>query len=215
MLVSRASRVAHLELATGAIVSIEGHEVEWDHDRDREWFTKRAEEMAVGPNALAPSAGKDVLDWGAHWMSVARRTLAHDGYHLPLAFLFDKEGLLLQSIGLDFEGQAGKYLAFRRLADAVDRLGAHTVILINEAWEAEVPKGGLSPDMPRASERPDRTEALTVMLATSDGRHRRYHCPFTRDKSGRPRLGDTNVIDKERESVPSLGPLQAVWARWT
>jgi hypothetical protein len=213
MLVTREARTAHVHLAKGKLVWLESREVAFEPG-DEQRFRERSEAMTIAPTALAPRPGDDPLDWGARWSSVARRTLAHDGFHLPLAFLFDSEGNALSGVRMTFEDQAEKYLAFRRLAGDVDRLGAHTVIVISEMWGASVPIAEIGPRMKRASERTDRTESLVVVVATADGRHRSYHSPFTRDKQGRPVLGETEVIEDKREVFPSLVPLQDVWSRW-
>jgi hypothetical protein len=214
MVTTAESRTAHLHLGSGLLISMEEAKVDFDPQRDAEWFDKRMEEMTVGPDALAAHPGEDTLDWGARWMSVARRTLAHDGYHLPHAFLFTSDRQPLDAMELRFDDQAEKYLAFQGVARAVDRQGAEIVIIINEIWEAHMPTAELSPTMLRPSERPDRTEALMVLVATSDGRHRSYHSPFTRDKDGRPVLGKTTSVDQQTQWAPSLAPIQSVWARW-
>ena len=147
-------------------------------------------------------------------MSVARRTLAHDGFHLPHAFLYNRDLQPITIIALDFEDLAGKYIALRRLARQVDRLEAHVVVLINEVWMAPMPKGGLSTSMKRPSERLDRSEALVVVVATSDGRTRSYYSPFTRDKKGHPVLGEVSSEDASIDSMLSLRDLDTVWKRW-
>ena len=87
-------------------------------------------------------------------MSVARRTLAHDGFHLPYAFLFNQNLQPITVIGMHFEDQAEKYMAFRRLARQVDRLGADVVVLINEMWVAQMPEGGLGPAIEPSEQTP-------------------------------------------------------------
>lgn len=110
MVMTAEDRTAHLHLGSGLLISTEEAKISFDPERDRDWFDKRMEEMTVGSDALQTHPGEDPLDWGARWMSVARRTLAHDGYHLPHAFLFDRDREPLTFLALRFNDQAEKYL---------------------------------------------------------------------------------------------------------
>ena len=213
MLLTAEMRTAHLHLSSGRLVSIKSREVPFDpadEGRIAEW----ARAVPIAPGALEKAPSEDPLEWGARWSAVAGRVLAHDGFHVPLACLFDRDGKPLGNVRMQFADQAEKYLAFRRLGDHVNRLGAYTVILINEMWEAHVPIEEVGPAMQRAGERADRTEALVVMVATADGRHRSYHTPFTRDQRGRPILARTEILDQDAEFAPSLEPLRKVWRTW-
>jgi hypothetical protein len=93
-------------------------------------------------------------------------------------------------------------------------LGADIVIIINETWEAYVPISQVRPGMPRPTERADRKEALLTIVATSDGKHRSYHAPFTRDTNGHPVLRQTKTVDDTSQLAPRLEPIRQVWARW-
>lgn len=115
---------------------------------------------------------------------------------------------------MHFEDQAEKYMAFRRLARQVDRLGADVVVLISEMWMARMPTGRLSASMKRPSERADRSEALAVIVATADARMRSYYAPFTRDDEGHPVLGEVSTDERGIDTMLSLHDLDAVWKRW-
>lgn len=213
MLLSKEARISHLHLASGNLIEMERVGVEID-ERDAEFFKQRSEAMLVDPAiAFAHSPDDDPLDIAGQVSSVARRTLAHDGYHDPIAFFFDDENRFLGASGMHFEDQAEKYLAFRGLAARAEELGASTVVQVGEVWEARVEKKDLSPTMPRASERPDRTEALCVMAVTRDGRARTYATPFSRDSKGNPVLGETRVPNEGDHFNASMLPLQEMWSR--
>ncbi|MGA8940218.1 MAG: hypothetical protein WB439_13735 [Acidobacteriaceae bacterium] len=214
MVITDADRTAHLNLRTGELLTLQADPISFDRQDDNEWYEQRMKDLTIGSKAVEHQEGEDALDWGSRWMSVARRTLVHDGYHLPYAFLFTDDFRPLTVVGFRFEDQAEKYMAFQRLADEVDRLGADIVIVMNEVWMAPLPDEGLTPTMERASERIDRREALAVIVATSDGRLRSYYSPFARDKDGRPVVGEVAIAETEHQWMPSLGALQSVWARW-
>jgi hypothetical protein len=214
MVITDEDRTGHLNLRTGELLTLQEDPISFDPRANEELYEQRMTEMAIGPGAVEHEKGEDALDWGRRWMSVARRTLVHDGYHLPYAFLFTDDFQLITVIGFRFKDQAEKYMAFRRLAQSVDRLGADIVIVINEMWMAPLPAGGLSPAMERAGERADRREGLAVIVATSDGRMRGYYSPFARDRDGRPIAGDVTTAEGDQQWMPSLAALQSVWARW-
>lgn len=215
MVMTKAGRTAHLHLASGGLIEMERGELEFAPEHDRAWFEERARAMTVSPTAFSTTRSENPLDLGASIFSIARRVLAHDGYHDPIAFLYDKEQAPITTVGLTFSDQGAKYLAVRRLAEEVQRVGAHTVVLINEIWEALVPRAEVSPTMPRASEREDRSEGLLAIVATSDGRHRSYYSPFTRDKKNRPVLGETQILEGKEHWIALLEPLQVVWRGWS
>ncbi len=212
MVMTAEQRTAQVKLASGALVAAETLAIPRDSDDDAKLWAERMDKLAVARGAVAPRQGEDVLDWGGRWMSVARRVLATDGYHLPHAFLFDDAQQTVAMMELEFEDQAEKMLAIERVAREVDRLGAVTVILIDEAWMASAPDDGVDEHTVPARDRPDRTEGLVLIVATSDGRRRTYVCPFTRDGEGHPVLGETKVDTAEQFAL--LRPIEAVWARW-
>ncbi|MGH2500050.1 MAG: hypothetical protein ACRDF0_08190 [Candidatus Limnocylindria bacterium] len=215
MVITDEERTAHVHLGTGELMQLESRAVSFDPEKDDAWAQARSEEITVAPDAMAPAEGMDPLDFGAQVMSVARRTLAHDGYHWPHAFLYTRDLRPITVLSFRFEDQAEKYMGFRQLARDVDRLGADVVIFVDEVWMAPVPEEGLTPTMLRASERADRKEALEVIVATSDGRLRTYYSPFGRDREGNPVFeGEVAVAEGDQAVTFSLLPLQAVWARW-
>jgi hypothetical protein len=116
MVVTGEERTAHLHLGSGELLTLQADPVSFDPQKDKEWYQRRTEAMTIGRGAVMPHEDENALDWGGRWMSVARRTLVHDGFHLPYAFLFTKDRQPITVIGLLFEDQAEKYLAFQRLA---------------------------------------------------------------------------------------------------
>lgn len=214
MLTTRDERTAYVRLDSGKLLEEETRDTWFSPgDEERALFEQRSQAMTVGPHALATPPGEDPLDWGNRWSSVARRVLAHDGYHRPLAFLLGREGQPIKCIGLNYEDQTEKYFAMRSVAREADRLGARVVVLISEAWEAQIDIKEFSPTMLRAGERADRTEALSVVVATWDGRYRSYRSPFKRDANNRPILG-AQVTVPEGGFPGILEPLLTMWAKW-
>jgi hypothetical protein len=215
MVVTDEERTAHIHLGTGELMHLESMPVTFDPKKDHAWGQDRAQAMTVGPNALTPGADLDPLEFGSQFISVARRTLAHDGFHWPYAFLYTRDLRPITVLSWEFADRAEKYMAFRQLARDVDRLGADVVIFVAEAWMAPAPDEGLSPTMQPPSERADRKEALEAIVATSDGRARSYYSPFTRDAKKRPVFDEEIIVLDDDEAITfSLFPLLAVWERW-
>jgi hypothetical protein len=213
MLLTREERTAHLHFAKGDLVELEQVDVDVEFTPQRmDFFKRRSEEMLVDPEtALRFKPDEDPLDIGGKLSRLACRTLVHDGYHDPLTFFLDSANNLIGITKLNFEDQAEKYLAFRGMADEAEKCGADTVIHVGEVWEAKIKKESISTSMPRASERPDRTEALCVMVATSDGRERVYGTPFTRNSKNWPVVGETEVQEGGNRINASFLPLRKMW----
>jgi hypothetical protein len=213
MLISREERTAHLHLGKGDLVDLEEVEIDMEITDERAaLFLRRSEQMLIDPkSAFAFGPDEDPLDVAGRLSTLACRNLAHDGYHDSLAFFFGEGNELLGITQLNFSDQAEKYLAFRNIASEAERSGAATVIQVGEVWEARVDKKDVSPTMKRASERPDRSEALSVIAATSDGRERTYSTPFTRDGAGKPVLGKTRALEGPKQLNASFLPLKAMW----
>jgi hypothetical protein len=211
MAVSREMRVARIHLASGRLVSVEERSIPFEPERHRESFERRREDLVVGNVELLPRSNEDPLDVGARWSSVARRVLAHDGYHQPMAFLLSQDASIFVPVGVKFDDQAEKYIAYEKVASQVNELGSDLVVLINESWHGEIPRG--QPFVP-ARDLPHRSEGLSVTIATPDGRFRNYWTPFTRDKKNNPVLGPEEVLDQDQLVLNVLAPFRAVWARW-
>lgn len=211
MLMTQEARTAHLHLASGDLVEMESELIEF-RVKDVESFQRKSEAMMIDwEHAFSDLKDADAFEIAARLSSIACRMLAHDGYHSPIALFFKASGQPLGLTRLNFGDQAEKYLAFRNLAEDAEKRGADTVIFIGEVWNAQIRKGEDITKMKRASDRPDRTEALNVQVATADGRSRCYHTPFTRDDSGNPVLGKTEIIGREVNA--SFFPLHQMWNR--
>jgi len=211
MLMTREGRTAHLHMASDSLLEIEEVEVQWGQ-KDAQRFKEKSEGMLIDfETAFTDARPDDPFDMAARISTVARRMLAAEGHHDTLALFFSKEGHPVGITKLHFEDQAEKYLAFRNLADQAEENGADTLILIGEVWTAQLRDGEDPATMARASERPDRMEALVVQVATADGRSRSYETRFTRSKKGQPVLGPTREIDNELNA--SFLPLRQMWRR--
>jgi hypothetical protein len=212
---TRESRTAHVHLARRCLVELESveREVKMTGELDR-MMRARFESMLLDPDtALGRGPDDHPFELAARFSDVARRALAHDGYHHPTVLFFDAENQPLGITRMSYEDQAGKYLSFRNLAAEAERCGASTVIHIGEAWQARIPIEELSPKMRRADERADRTETLCVTVTTADGGQRTYDTPFSRDEKGRPVVGETRIEEGSGAINPSFFPLMEMWER--
>ncbi len=214
MTMSREGRIAHVHLAKRSLIELESVEQELAvTEHLARSMRERFESMLVDPGTAFRHSPEDhPFDVAARLSDVARKTLAHDGYHDPTVFYYDKDNRPLGMMKLNFEDQAEKYLAFRSIATEAERCGASTVIHIGEVWQAQVPIAEVSTMIKRAGERPDRTEALCVLVATAAGEERSYNTPFSRDSKGRPVVGETQIEEGPRALNPSFFPLKKMWA---
>lgn len=211
MLMTQESRTAYLELSSGDLLGLERDDVKFS-GVDVARFERVSEEMLIFPeSAFNFEDGASAFEVASRLSLIARRMLAHDGYHKPMAFLLDENHRPITVIGMNFSNQAEKYLAFRSLAEDAERLSARGVVFVGEVWQAEVRPADISPSMTRASERQDRTEALAVMVVTADGEGRNYYSPISRGKKGEPILGETEIIEKDDQLNASFAALRAMW----
>ncbi|EKD63526.1 MAG: hypothetical protein ACD_51C00260G0002 [uncultured bacterium] len=91
--------------------------------------------------------------------------LSKDKYHIHLVLLF-VDGNPAKLIQLNNEVRADKYRSMQLIASEVEAIGADSFIMIGEVWRAI-----FDPSTPICFpvDSPDRTEALSLIGATSDG----------------------------------------------
>jgi hypothetical protein len=214
MVATADDRTAHVHIASGELIDIGTRTSTVDAQRDGEAMAERAIAMAVSPDAFRQPVD-DPLDLGGQIFAVAKRVLAHDGYHRTLVFMFDKDDQPLDIVGLNFVDQPSKYLQMRALAADVARLGAHTVAMVGETWGATVPIDEMGPDLTRPRDRPDRVEELVVQIATADGRRRCYAATFGWDANRRPVFrSDDRIEEGPRLTMNSFEPIRRVRQGW-
>jgi len=161
---------------------------------------------------LREGAGEPVepLDFARHQMNVARAILARDKHLIPTAWLKRADGEWefhgLQPPEDDADKAAMAYL----LEHAVRRTGATAIIHTAESWVGSVEslKKGL-----RASESPDRREAILVTVATRAGDIQTLASIFHKNLLGQVRFEPVIEGGAVRGSAGSFfAPILRVWA---
>jgi hypothetical protein len=138
-----------------------------------------------------------------------KRMLIADKSLATVALLFSGERMFDIYV-LDFFDQASKRIAMQRVADRMRLFRADGLMLISEAWMAELdPDEILTATTPPARARANRTEAIQVLAITRDGRKSDATCLFSRRQDGEVILGDTliNVFGEAN----LLEPIRRSW----
>jgi hypothetical protein len=151
-----------------------------------------------------PEDPADVFAMAEFFVEQAKRILARDKYHVT-TFLLYGPGRRFEPVAVAPADREEKFLLYRRVADRVRETGANAVIFIAEAWfalEEDVASGTQPVDSP------NRTEVLSVVVATQDGRHKAFVTPFTR-RFRRIRFGETEEVEGSEHFF--LEPIRAVW----
>ena len=204
MIATREGRTTLRNLATGAPYGVEVASFP-----PPEIDEKALREHYAFDDLSLPSASADWFEQVRGFHEMAKRMLAIDGYHLPIAWLW-REGQLVTQSTLYPEDQRDKYMMIEALAAEADRLGADAVSFTGEAWSAEP----VAADDPRAELRPgereDRTEALVTYALRRDGGCRVWRSPFGRTDD-KLCLGKTETDS----SLPNaLLPFIRIWDSW-
>lgn len=137
----------------------------------------------------------------------AKVILETDGYHNPIALLGYSDGRK-HIVGLAMGDQTEKVLMLRKLASEVDKTGAVSVILINEAW---ISRGPNYPSDGRVANYPNREEALHMIAANESGETIVHTALFIRNAKGKVEFKEewTSTSD----NVNLLQPIREVWNR--
>ena len=157
-----------------------------------------------GFRAPLPGGARDLLTMGRELHELAKAILVKDRYHIHLVNLTRGDQLLGFKV-LHTEDQADKHLIWHSLAEEIKRDDVDGVIATGEIWRA--PFDPANPSR-RASESPERHEALQTTIASAAGLERAIVTPFTRDSSGQIALGET--YENENRLV-FMEPVFEVW----
>jgi len=84
------------------------------------------------------SIGKSLLEAVQHYATLAKISFEHFGSHVPIAFVFDSNWLLLDMLSANFEDQTDKYIFWRAVAERISTLNAYGMIWIAESWERQM-----------------------------------------------------------------------------
>ncbi len=122
------------------------------------------------------------FQYGECLFQIAKQILQKDGYHINLVLIqnLDYKWTMISPI---FEDQVSKYIYFSNLAKKVREENIIAIIFIGECWVGTLDvleNSGL-----RASEQPDRKEALFVDVFTSDMQGKSYGSIFHKNILGK------------------------------
>jgi hypothetical protein len=119
--------------------------------------------------------------------AMAEQTFEHDGYHIPMLFLYDKDFKCVDGMSVRWSDQAEKFIFWRSVADRVVANRVTIVATIGEAWVRDMKGYQHLPikDLPITG------EELYVNLLDSTGS---YMCTAW------------EIVRADDESKPSLRP---------
>jgi hypothetical protein len=126
------------------------------------------------------SPASSLQEEAAVWFEQAKNILRTDGYHLPTALIGYRDGKKTIS-QLHMEDRTAKHLMLRKLAAEIEKTGATSVILINEAW---LSRGHKPPPSGHAVDDPNREEALQLIATDASGGTFVHTAVFVRDAQG-------------------------------
>jgi hypothetical protein len=208
MVATHELRTAYWHLGVETLVELEETPVERDDAATQEAVERYG--PALAGHRIHPDM--PIQEQARAMHHIGRAILKIDHFHHALAWLHrGAEGVGQYQV--DPADQQGKAVMIRRLAAAVDRLGANAVIFTTETWLARMvepvdPRAKL-----RASERDDREEALNTYLLQRHGPNLSWLSRFTRGQNDEIELSDP-VQEELREEYTIFQPILQVWKGW-
>lgn len=131
--------------------------------------------------------------------------LSVDGYLITTVIMISDDKII-HLMPVEFKDNDHKYVMMREIAKEAERRRATSLILIGEVWSAQIPDGN---PIVRASECPDKTEAIHVAVVAQNGEEFSFVVPFEREEN---RIS----FGKERfHEEPSniLLPIKKIWRK--
>jgi hypothetical protein len=146
-----------------------------------------------------------IFNLAVQFKEQAKIMLSVDGY-LVTTVMMISEDKILHLMPVEFRDNDHKYVMMREIAKEAERRRATSLILIGESWSAQTPVGK---PIVRASECPDKTEAINVSVVAQDGEEFSFIVPFERKE---------NYIFFGKEmfhEAPSsiLLPIKKIWSK--
>lgn len=142
--------------------------------------------------------GLDPFEDVNFFLKHSKNLLSKDKYHISIIFLYlpgNKNPILFN---LSFRDQAEKFLGMREIAKEVEKKSATGFIYIGEIWIATADEASeCIKNKIRASEAKNRKEALTLVVAISNGKIKTYVTEFKRGLFGRIKFKPTEIIDSQ------------------
>lgn len=138
----------------------------------------------------------------------AKQILQKDGYHINIIYTqtVDLKWELLNPI---FEDQVSKHIFWNDLARRVKKENIIAIIFIAECWVGKIDlliKSGL-----RASEQPERKEALSVDIFTANIQGKSYKCLYHKNKIGKLVFSNEIVETNDIMNFNYIKPIVDVW----
>lgn len=152
---------------------------------------------------------QNLEDRSKAYFAMAKGLLVKDGYHNTIAMLFnEKRPLKIIKMQYDY---AGKYLMWRNIAREVETLGATSIIVVGEMWQAHFDAASTIP-FTKVADVPDKIEVLSVHAESMEGEIISLSCPFSRDEKGNIVLGNDEELKPEGPGFTE--PIRKVWHKW-
>lgn len=130
---------------------------------------------------------------------MAELIFEHDGYHIPMTYLFDEKMNVVDYIPVHFVDQVEKYIFWRDVADRVTATKAKMVASIGEAWIRDLKHYYTQ----RLTDLPIIGERLFVNVLDSTGWFRTASWDILRpDKGAKPTLKRVPEDDEFKEKTP-------------
>jgi hypothetical protein len=140
------------------------------------------------------------------FLEMGQRILAVDTDLMMLCVYFN-EDRILHIEGGNVQDHFGKVLWADHLASRAMNVGATSLLISADIWEATLTRDEL--DRVPPMQRPDRTEALSVMAVCRDGRSLSKRLPYTRRPDGGADFGEVMVDNVGLTHY--LEPLRKAW----
>lgn len=159
-------------------------------------------------NDLPPKDVDDPFALSENLFHSAKQILQKDGYHINVLYTqsSDKKWSLTSPI---FEDQVSKHIFWNNLAERVKSENIVSVIFICECWVGSIEvlqETGL-----RAANQPDRKEALSLEVFTSDMRGKSYQALFHKNIFGKVVFDRDSITDDVDMSVGYIKPIADAW----
>jgi len=175
-------------------------------------FSMKTERKAFNPDDISPESVEKIrllseplkadrtINGTHQWLaSMAEMTFNRDGYHVPMAFLFNDSWTPIDMISFRPDDSTDKYIIWRDIGDRVRANGASAVAFIGEAWIRRVEN---LRDRPISSQ-PIIGEQLQVVLLDRNGSYREARWEILRNNDI-PSLSKMTFNDSFSNQIPTF-----------
>ncbi|MEU6647639.1 hypothetical protein ABZ863_34665 [Saccharomonospora sp. NPDC046836] len=200
--IAQSDLTSHFSTPDGSAVSAASEIVEANE--------KRAAEAVQGYQLPTEFPNGDAIARVPGFMQIARKVMEKDGAHATIACLFAGT-TLVSTLGMRFDDQRTKRLAFESLAQLVERKRADGVLVISELWmgvQTEIEKK-LNTILLPARYHIGKKEGLVVYAVTRDGRRSEQQCFVERGANG-----ETTCSDPVEGDPGALNIMVPVFRTW-